>query len=179
MPIKIREDSVGFHLLMYLDAATDIAETLLAPPSKWAKWAWCGKHSTYKSAVYRLVRSGFLEIIERDEKKYLSLTKTGKVQLLVAKSKLPKPKAWDGKWRMVFFDIPEKSKKERHELRRLLLKNGFKKMQASVYICPWPLNREAIRYLKEIGLVKYIRFGRMEEVDDDADLKKKFSLENQ
>ena len=83
---------------------------------------------------------------------------------------------WDGKWRMVIFDIPEEASNERDQLRRLLLLNNFCKLQASVYISPHPINREAIDYLKETGLIKYIRFARIDELDDDKDLKKKFDL---
>jgi CRISPR-associated endonuclease Cas2 len=77
---------------------------------------------------------------------------------------------------MVIFDIPENASRERDQLRRLLLLNDFKKLQASVYISPYQINREAINYLKETGLIKYIRFARVDELDDDKDLKKKFNL---
>ena len=49
-------------------------------------------------------------------------------------------------------------------------------MQASVYVSPYALNREAVEYLKETGLIEYIRIGRLEELDDDADLRKKFKI---
>jgi DNA-binding transcriptional regulator PaaX len=77
---------------------------------------------------------------------------------------------------MVIFDIPQDASKERDQLRRLLLINDFCKLQASVYISPYPINREAIDYLKETGLIKYIRFARIDELDEDKDLKKKFNF---
>ena len=55
-------------------------------------------------------------------------------------------------------------------------KNGFYKLQASVFVSPHPLNREAIKYLKETGLYSYVRILRVDEADDDRDLRKKFGL---
>ncbi len=74
------------------------------------------------------------------------------------------------------FDIPESSKSKRSLLRRLLKKNNFCKLQASVYINPYPLNREAVEYLKETGLIEYIRILKVEELDNDIELLKKYGL---
>ena len=40
------------------------------------------------------------------------------------------------------------SKPQRHLFRKLLRKNGFYKLQASVFISPYSLNREALEYLR-------------------------------
>ena len=76
------------------------------------------------------------------------------------------------------FDIPEESRELRNRFRLLLKQYGFKMLQASVFISPYPLNREAIAYLKETGLIDYIRILKVEEIDDDRDLKKYFQLRN-
>lgn len=106
----------------------------------------------------------------------MELTKKGELELLMARAWLNKPAVWDGKWRVIFFDIPENANTRRDKLRRLLIKNGFIKLQASIYISPYTLNRLAIDYLKNTGLIGYIRIGRLEELDDDRDLRKKFNL---
>ncbi len=129
-----------------------------------------------QSAIYRLIKAGLIEIVEADEGNVYRLTKKGKMEALILKAKLPLVSKWDGKWRIVIFDIPEKAKKERDTLRKLLLKNDFKKWQASVYISPRSINREAIEYLKETGLFDYIRFARIDELDDDKDLKERFKI---
>jgi hypothetical protein len=49
-------------------------------------------------------------------------------------------------------------------------------LQDSVYANPYPLNREAVKYLEETGLSEYIRIIKVEEMDNDRDLKKKFGL---
>ena len=65
---------------------------------------------------------------------------------------------------------------KRNLFRSLLYKNGFLKLQHSVYISPYPFNREAVKYLKKTGLISFIRMLKVEEMDDDKDLKKKFDL---
>lgn len=47
-----------------------------------------------------------------------------------------KEKRWDGKWRLVSFDIPEEEHKARRELRQELKKLGFGRMHRSVWISP-------------------------------------------
>ena len=74
------------------------------------------------------------------------------------------------------FDIPEGSKEKRAILRSLLKRNDFCKLQASVYISPFSLNREAISYLNSSGLRDYIRILKVEEMDYDKDLLKRFGL---
>jgi phenylacetic acid degradation operon negative regulatory protein len=175
MGIQIRENSIAMHILMYLDAAEQLGTDLYKPRQALMR-SLTGKPSSRMSALQRLMKSGFVEILEDNNVQLCKLTPEGELQLLLAKAHTPKPEKWDGRWRVVFFDIPEENKTERQQLRRLLLKNGFVKMQHSVYICPWPVNRDALKYLKDTGLIKFIRFGKMEELDDDVDLRKRFKL---
>lgn len=116
-------------------------------------------------------------MVDKDNERFIKLTRSGQLEALLVKARLAeKPKKWDGKWRMVIFDIPEDSHEKRDFLRYLLKKNNFKKLQASVFINPYPLNREAVSYLKETGLIHFIRIIKVEEMDDDTDLKKHFKL---
>jgi phenylacetic acid degradation operon negative regulatory protein len=49
---------------------------------------------------------------------------------------------WDGKWRMVVFDVPQRRAGERIRLRRSLADRGFGYLQDSVWITPDPLKGE-------------------------------------
>jgi CRISPR-associated endonuclease Cas2 len=77
---------------------------------------------------------------------------------------------------MIMFDIPRETNDKRDKLRWLLKTSDFFKLQASVYLTPYPLNREAVTYLKNTGLIDYIRIGRLNELDDDKELIKHFKL---
>ena len=48
-------------------------------------------------------------------------------------------RGWDGKWRVVCFDIPETDRARRARLRRALHSARFGAVQRSTWICPDPL----------------------------------------
>ena len=49
---------------------------------------------------------------------------------------------WDGRWRLVLFDVPQKCNTTRDKLRRYLQRRGFGYLQNSVWITPDPVNAE-------------------------------------
>lgn len=49
---------------------------------------------------------------------------------------------WDGKWRLVLFDVPQSKASDRARLRRSLADRGFGYLQNSVWITPDPLTGE-------------------------------------
>ena len=119
-----------------------------------------------------------LKFIDREESKNglitLSLTKKGKLKVLNYQLENIKNKKekWDGKWRMVAFDIPEKFKVGRDTLRRKLKKIGFCELQKSVLITPYDCKEEIELLVKYFELGKYIRFGILEYIDNENYLKK-------
>lgn len=162
-------------LLVYLAAAEDILVPIMNPYEMRNRILFSNPGS-YKRTLYKWYERGWIQFVDKDAQRFIKLTKKGELQALLAKAKLPVPIKWDGKWRMIIFDIPEETKKHRNLLRSLLKNNGYVKLQASVYINPYPLNREAVSYLKQTGLMDYIRIIKVEEMDDDKDLRKRFGL---
>ncbi len=71
----------------------------------------------------------------------LWLTDTGQAhieRILMREYKIPEPMRWDGKWRILMFDIREKRRKIRFRLRQLLQGAGFVRLQDSVWVYPYP-----------------------------------------
>lgn len=130
----------------------------------------------FRQAISRMQSRKLLAITEKDNQKFIKLTNRGQLEALLQKAKLENRLPWDGKWRLFIFDIPEANKDKRDFLRGLLKKNNFCKLQASVYVSPYPLNREAISYLNQSGLRDYLRILKVEEMDNDRELLKKFGL---
>ena len=181
MKMPKKESTLVNTILFPLYIAGAVGEQVLSfmfiSPSQWRYRALHGgSYNSYKNCVYNLNRRGVIDIVSKDGKKFLKLTKKGQLEVLLAKARLSKRGKWDGKWRMVIFDIPEGAKLQRSQFRDLLKKNDFKKLQASVYVSPYALNREAVEYLRQTGLMAYIRIIKVEEMDDDRALKKKFNL---
>ncbi|OHA91450.1 MAG: hypothetical protein A2832_00300 [Candidatus Zambryskibacteria bacterium RIFCSPHIGHO2_01_FULL_44_22b] len=83
---------------------------------------------------------------------------------------------WDGKWRIVIFDIPERIKKVREAIRYHLNQLGFIDLQHSVFVIPFKCEDE-IEYLTEFYNVRrFIRFIEAQKIDNELDLKHRFHL---
>lgn len=130
----------------------------------------------YYNRVSQMGRHGHLAIVTRQGQKFISLTKKGELRMLLQKARLEHAGKWDGKWRLVIFDIPESARHLRNQLRKLLKQNNFARLQASVFISPYAMNREALNFLALSGLMDFVRILRVDEMDDDAKLRKKFGL---
>lgn len=90
--------------------------------------------------------------------------------------KIKKPATWDGKWRLVLFDIPEKIRKGRDALRDKLKDLGFYELQKSVWVHPYPCEDE-INFITEVfDLRPYIRFAEITKITNEAKLKLHFQL---
>ncbi|MDR3643434.1 MAG: CRISPR-associated endonuclease Cas2 [Candidatus Doudnabacteria bacterium] len=173
MPPSLKKYSQAFLLIAFANGL----KSAFSSKHDWQENKQLGSFGHYRQTAYHFQRKGVINIkIAASGQRFMELTKKGELELLMARAWLNKPAVWDGKWRVIFFDIPENANTRRDKLRRLLIKNGFIKLQASIYISPYTLNRLAIDYLKNTGLIGYIRIGRLEELDDDRDLRKKFNL---
>lgn len=108
----------------------------------------------------------------------LSLTEKGKLKALTyhfEKMKIEK-KDWDGKWRLVSFDIPEKMRLARDAIRNKLKDLGFREFQKSVFVFPYDCENEIEFVVEFFNLRRYVRFGVLERLDNELDLKKIFKL---
>ena len=83
---------------------------------------------------------------------------------------------WDGKWRLVVFDIPEKIRGGRRALREKIREMGFHELQKSVWIFPYECKNEIDFIVEFFGLRKYVRFCVLESIDNKLHLKKLFNL---
>lgn len=111
------------------------------------------KRHNFYAAVRRARRVGNIEKIMKSDGPYFRLTSQGKEKILgeFALLKFWKQK-WDKKWRLVFFDIEEKNRGQRDLLRAKLYELGFGQLQESVYLSPFPIEKEMEEFLAARGL---------------------------
>lgn len=84
------------------------------------------------------------------------------------------PDVWDGKWRIVIFDVPEKLRVGRDVLREKLIQLGFYQIQKSVYAHPFECS-EVILFLSEQLLIsKYVLIMISEIIQGENDIIKDF-----
>ena len=132
-------------------------------------------------ALLRLERNGLIRITGDDRKREIHLTQQGenKIDALYAGAYvIPLPLHWDGKWRIVMFDVPEKRKKVRDTLRMLLRSAGFIHFQHSAWIQPYPCDELVTLLRSHLGSGKgEIRYLTASFVDEsDYAFRKHFNL---
>lgn len=115
------------------------------------------KKSALAQVLKRLREKGYIEKFpdKRDESKIIfKLTEAGKEFLLLSK---PEDEiAWDGKWRLVIFDIPEKKRLVRDILRRRLKLWEFKPWQKSVWASKKNITTKLRNFIKELGIEDWV-----------------------
>ncbi len=109
-----------------------------------------------------------------------TLTQKGKMKALTFQFSAMKLKnsLWDGKWRTIIFDIPEKKRVERDALRRKLKELGFQELQKSVFIFPYECRDEMDFVIEFFQLRKFVRYGILSEIDNDLHLRTLFGIKN-
>ncbi len=87
---------------------------------------------------------------------------------------VPHPRKWDGKWRLVFFDIPENNRSNRNRLTGKLKLLGFYQLGRSLWVYPFACNIE-IEYLKRAyGVGKYVSLAEITKIDRSKTLTRHF-----
>lgn len=149
---------------------------LLSNYKKWRKYP----RKKVRDTFYNLKKQGLIKIKKKNHQIYISLTKEGKKKagiFQIDSLKIKRPKKWDGKWRLVIFDISQLKKFYREAFRGKLKELGFYPLQKSVWVYPFDCQAE-IELLREFfGLSeKEIRLAVAEGIGDDSKLKKFFKL---
>lgn len=122
-----------------------MADTMLRP-------SWRNMNTSFEGWAYRngflrqmhtLEAQGWLESRETSDgtERVYRLTRNGMLRALGGLHPEDRwNRSWDGKWRMVVFDLPEDKRSLRNELRRELRAARFGGLQGSVWISPDPVN---------------------------------------
>lgn len=132
-------------------------------------------------AIYSLYKSKLVSTKDNhDGTLTLVLSKDGERLALtynIENMEIKTPAHWDGRWRIVMFDVPEKFKRVRDALRMHLKSMGFYEFQKSVFVHPYPCAKE-IDFIIELYLArKYIRFIVATDIDNALELKRHFHLD--
>lgn len=124
------------------------------------------KRESARTTLWRLEKRGF---IERSENGEFRLSEEGS-RFLKQKERLPE-EPWDGKWRLVTFDIPEKRRRERDWLRSALINAGYSLIQRSVFLGKRPIPHSISETIEERSLSGFVRLIVIGEIDDETFLR--------
>lgn len=125
------------------------------------------------NALNRLERKNLVGRRHQSGREEWHLTESGEklVRRIKAKLSYNKQQRWDGKWRLVIFDVPERIRDRRNLLRKELSTLGFYQLQKSVWVTPYPLPEEFLEITAELGLVRHSRIISADAIRGDRDIR--------
>lgn len=132
-----------------------------------------------KSGILNLNRQKLIiKKTGKDGSVVISLTEKGKLRAISTSFKkfYSKKEKWDGKWRMIAFDIPNTHKKGRNALRYRFKLGGFYELQESLFLYPYDCKKELTALVELFKLQKYVRYGLLDFIDNEEEIKKKMGL---
>lgn len=113
------------------------------------------KKSSLAQALRRLRLKGYIQTVNNQGEiliKLLNSPKNNKIMKIVLNQD-----KWDGKWRIVIFDIPETHRKSRGLLRSRLKLWQFEPWQKSVWASKKNVTIPLREFIKELKIEKWVR----------------------
>lgn len=113
----------------------------------------------------------------RDYEHGIVLTEAGRQRLKrkdFAGLSIPRPRHWDHKWRLVFFDIPETERLKRNSFNLKLKQLGFQQLQISIWVHPFPCRVEIESVCEVLEIRKYATYVEISQIDNAPQLRKRF-----
>lgn len=172
--LKVLAMAAGIGMVFIFPGAAPALGSLILGKRNYNRWE-------VKRILTRLKKQKYLRIeYLSDGRVRVNITKNGLNKALtyeLESMQIKKPQLWDGKWRMVMFDIPNKYKRLRDIFRMRLKQLGLFQFQESVYAYPYQCFDE-IEFLREIyGVAVTVKYLLIEKMEDDNFLRLYFNLE--
>ncbi len=163
----VRKNSLSYYILLALEKAVDGIvrfDDFVNNPSYYAYssgWEYPLDKSELAQAFKRLRERGLIKEDKVDGSKVIfKLTELGKDALGTEFDESD----WDGKWRIVIFDIPEQKRIIRNLFRRRLKGWGFIRWQQSVWITKRNLTKELRLLIGDLKIEDWIAVIEAEDV---------------
>ena len=157
MGIKVRKESLSKLIVKSLEIATEgaiiLEELTYSAQMRALKGLPSSKNShALKEAVRRLKNKGIVENeINEEGRIIIRLTNLGRSLLQENVEEI-----WDGKYRIVVWDIPENKRRVRNLFRRKMKEFGFRVWQKSVWVSRKNVTVPIRNLIKELGLDKWV-----------------------
>lgn len=107
-----------------------------------------------------------LEITDKARKRLAKLD--------IDKLAIKAPKRWDGKWRIIFYDIPESQKAARNAFSFKLRQLGCQQLQRSVWVHPFACQEEVSAVAASLEIDKYITYLEVSKISGRSKLIERF-----
>jgi len=138
------------------------------------------KNKRFCNTFYYLKRNDLINFENHNGQVYISLTKEGRKKAgkyQIDDLEIKKPKEWDGKWRILIFDIKNKDRLKREALRGKIKELGLYQLQKSVWTYPFEFSQEINLLRSFFGLTKKeMQVIIASHIENDRELKNHFRL---
>lgn len=156
----IKKGSLTYYILLTLEKSIETGTPLLDFLDNPSKFVWTGYRTNLNySHLYKTVRElrikGYIETPKDGRKIFLKLTDKGKQEVVL--KKILEDDSWDGKWRIVIFDIPEKHRHIRDTFRNQLREFQFKRLQKSVWVGKKNVTKELKDFVKQVDISDWVK----------------------
>jgi phenylacetic acid degradation operon negative regulatory protein len=159
-------------ITVVMPGATPVIEKLFLKDKKFDK-------REFNRTINRLEDIGMIEKLVNGDELTIKLKPKGTKQATeyaLDDIEIKRPARWDNKWRIVMFDIPENKKIARNAFKRHLDRLGFAQIQKSVYVHPFPCDKEIEYIVGVYALKQFIKYAIADYFNDQNDLIKKYRL---
>lgn len=178
------------QVLLLLAGGAALATALAAPgsarlfrdfltdDSDWKKWKIFNINYLRKT-LRKLEKQKFIEISEKNGIGKVALTENGRkkfMEMNVETMFIRKPEKWDGKWRMIFYDVIDQRKTIRDKFRKYLLAGGFYPWQKSVYLHAYPCEKEVDFLRNFLGISGEVRVVLADKIENDKQFREYFGV---
>jgi DNA-binding transcriptional regulator PaaX len=136
-------------------------------------------HCRVRQAVQRLQKKKLVRITNKNGKDIVEITELGKRKVLEYKlgtMQLARKEKWDGKWRIVMFDIPEQKKRVRNAISYKIKDIGMHPIQKSVFVFPYSCKDEIDFVGEMFGVRKNIIYIEAMYIEGADNIKRHFSV---
>lgn len=132
-----------------------------------------------KTSLGRMIKKGYVEVEQQGGEKRVRLTEKGeRFAALMHEGELKpkKQKRWDGKWRIVIYDLKKGTPVLRARVRELIQTFGFKMLQRSVWVSPYDCEDLIFILKQEFRLGDSLLYIIADDIEHDAPLRAHFKL---
>ncbi|MES2971247.1 MAG: CRISPR-associated endonuclease Cas2 [Patescibacteria group bacterium] len=122
-------------------------------------------------------QKGLIKYDSHDYGHGIKLTKAGRDRLRKSNfenMEIPYQTRWDKMWRLVFFDIPEKERAKRNSLNLKLKQLGFRQLQISIWVYPFPCRAEIEAVCHVLEIRHYVTLIEIAKIDNEELLRARF-----
>ena len=139
------------------------------------------RHHYIKSVVGKMAKKGLVSFGKNNQgQTVVRLTDKGQKELKLysfGTQTISKPRRWDGKYRLIIFDIKEWKRGVRDELRNWLKQLGFLPLQQSVWVHPYECRQVIVLLKAHFKIGREVLYITADEIENDHWLKREFGLE--